>query len=149
MVETRVRAKVPLLSRSDGLLAFIRVFAAIDTDPKVFPKNCRTCGRVFRGFADYVRETTRKGHVLEDCSDVMGRAYTMIYRHCPCGNTLVLTVTDEVVPELDDFWAAVNEESEKTGKAVREVLAEFIEACDDFIISGRGAADPADTRGRQ
>jgi len=128
-------------------LAFIRAFAAIDAHPALFPKECRTCGRVFKTFADYLRETKPKGHVLEDCSDVMRRTYTMMYRHCPCGNTLVLSVTGDVMPELDDFWGAVAQEAETEGRTVREVVKTFSEVCDDLIVNGRDLADLQDARG--
>lgn len=146
MANPGIGTDAPPLVRASQLTSFIRAFAAINTDPKLFPKECRTCNRVFRTFAEYLRETIPKGHVLEDCSDVMSRTYTMVYRHCPCGNTLVLSVTGEVMPELDDFWAAVKDESEQTGKTVREIVMAFTEACDDFIINGREPADAGGDR---
>ncbi|MCA1960052.1 MAG: hypothetical protein LDL33_04575 [Desulfomonile sp.] len=144
MAKPELLIDTPLLVCSARLLAFIRAFAAIDAHAALFPKECRTCGRVFQSFADYLRETKPKGHVLEDCSDVMRKTYTMMYRHCPCGNTLVLSVTGEIMPELEDFWTAVREEAETEERSIREVVKAFSEVCDDFIINGRDPTDLQD-----
>jgi hypothetical protein len=61
--------------------------------------------------------------------------FTMMYRHCMCGNTLVLTLTDETSPWIDDFWEMLKEEAERTGKTIRTVVAEFSKQCDDIIVS--------------
>lgn len=114
---------------------FIRLFRGIETNEKLFPKECKTCGKTFRTYSHFIAETIPKGHVLEDCKDVMKTPFTMMYRHCMCGNTLVLTLTEETSPWIDDFWEMLNEEAERTGKPIRTVVAEFTEQCDEIIVS--------------
>ena len=114
---------------------FIRLFQEIDKHEKLFPKACNTCGRSFRTYSQYISETVPKGHVLEDCKEVMSTPFTMIYRHCMCGNTLVLTLTEETSPWLDELWEVLNEEAERTGAPIRTVTAEFAGQCDKIIVS--------------
>jgi hypothetical protein len=120
---------------NERFLRFIRLFASIETNPKLFPKECRTCGRKFGSFSRYLRNTLAKGHGLEDCSEVMGGPFTMMYRHCACGNTLVLSLTPETMPMLDGFWGMLQEEAEETGRPFLTVVREFSDQCDHFIIT--------------
>ena len=118
-----------------SFLKFIRLFASIETNAKLFPRQCRTCGRTFGSFSRYLRNTFAKGHGLEDCSEVMGGPFTMMYRHCACGNTLVLSLTVETVPMLDGFWGMLQEEAEETGKPFLTVVREFSDQCDHYVIT--------------
>jgi hypothetical protein len=103
----------------------MRLFLEIDEHDKLFPKVCRTCGRTFGSFSEYLDATTPKGHSFEDCQEIMGKPFTMIYRHCLCGNTLVLTLTEEVFPMLDLFWSILKEEAEMSGRPLKELVTEF------------------------
>ncbi|MEJ2717167.1 MAG: hypothetical protein P8182_08520 [Deltaproteobacteria bacterium] len=125
-------------------LKFIRMFASIETNPKLFPRECRTCGRKFTSLSKYLRNTLVKGHGLEDCSDVMDGPFTMMYRHCSCGNTLVLSLTAETLPMLDGFWGMLKEEAQKTGKPFLTVVREFSDQCDNFIISNHSRPSDSD-----
>jgi hypothetical protein len=113
---------------------FMEAFLHVGENGDLFPKQCRACKRVFESYAQYLRQTIPKRHVMEDCSDVMRKPYTMLYRHCLCGNTLVLSLTDESYPLLDEMWAALRAEAERTGKALESVVGEFREACDRHVI---------------
>ncbi|MEW6530805.1 MAG: hypothetical protein AB1473_08230 [Thermodesulfobacteriota bacterium] len=113
---------------------FMEAFLHLGENGSLFPKKCRACERVFESYAEYLRQTIPKRHVMEDCSDVMRKPYTMLYRHCLCGNTLVLSLTDESYPLLDEMWAALRAEAERTGKPLESVVSEFREACDRHVI---------------
>ena len=69
---------------------FIDDFIALHRNEALFPKGCRSCGEEFRTLSEYLCLTVPKGHVFEDYSKIMKKPYTMVYRHCICGNTLVL-----------------------------------------------------------
>ena len=116
-------------------LEFIELLEGIDRDQRLFPKACRVCGREFSSFPEYVKGTSPRRHVFEDCREVMGRPFTMMYRHCPCGNTLILTLTDDIVPGLDQLWRMLHREAEETGRTLREVVGEFGKECDRYMIA--------------
>jgi len=101
----------------------------------LFPKKCRTCGNTFSNFTQYFCGTLPKGHSYVDCSDVMGKPYTMIYRHCGCGNTLVLSITDETFPELDLFWRMIQDQSDLSGSLIEQVVSNFSEQCETYLRS--------------
>jgi len=112
---------------------FFRLFAASLVDEKLFPKACHTCGRRFANFAHYLDTTLPKGHVMEDCSDVMDQQYTMMYRHCPCGNTLITVFTDETIPILDRMWEMLGKEAERSGIPLKELVREFNRQLDRYM----------------
>jgi hypothetical protein len=118
----------------ERFLEFIKLVAAIGKDEKLFPKDCRTCGTKYDSFPQYLCATTPKGHTLEDGSDVMNRPFTMVYRHCPCGNTLVLTLTQETFPVLDQMWAMLKLVAEERDQTLQEVVSQFVEECEDYIL---------------
>ncbi len=129
-----------LLQRTHGeyderFLEFIKLLAAIERNHGLFPKDCRTCGRKFVSFSEYFWATTCKGHGLEDCSDVMLRPFTMIYRHCPCGNTLVVTLTRETFPMLDNLWAMLQRVAAERQEPLQTVVSQFVEKCSDYILA--------------
>ncbi|MFH1112601.1 MAG: hypothetical protein V1792_01645 [Pseudomonadota bacterium] len=123
------RVVLPEIS-TDGFnprfLEFIRLFIPIDTHEKLFPKECRTCGRTFSSLSEYLLRTVGKGHTLDDAEEVMGTPFTMTYRHCSCGNTLVLTFTAETYPLLGELWAMLTKEAERAGKPLTVVTTDFV-----------------------
>jgi hypothetical protein len=124
-------------------LEFIKHLEGINTTEKLFPKTCRTCGKVFPSFGNYLVDTIPKAHSFEDCAEVMGSPFTMIYRHCACGNTLVLTLTLENFPRLDELWAMLHEEAELQGEPLQKVIAAFAEQCRWYFLSSRDEAEGA------
>ena len=123
-------------------LEYFRLFAeihAIGDMSKVFPKECRVCGRTFGSFAEFIRATQPKGHVFEDCQEVMDRPFTMVYRHCSCSNTLVVTLTADIFPPLVRFWSMLGQEAEQSGKPLSEVVRDFSAQCDRYILNGDGS----------
>jgi hypothetical protein len=108
--------------------------AATEETGKLFPKKCRVCDKEFRRFSEYLCATTPKGHVFEDCKEVMGKPFTMMYRHCPCGNTLVLSLTEETFPPLDLMWSVLREEVASSGLPLNDVVKEFSRQCDQYVL---------------
>ncbi len=115
----------------------IDLFSEIEHSVKLFPKECRTCGRKFKGMSDYLCETSPKGHSFEDCRQVMGKPFTMVYRHCTCGNTLVLTLTEENFPLLNSFWTILCEEAEHSGVPLKVKTTEFCQMWEDYLNPSR------------
>lgn len=101
---------------------------------KLFPKKCRVCNKEFHRFSEYLCATTPKGHVFEDCKEVMGKPFTMMYRHCPCGNTLVLSLTEQTFPKLDLMWSMLRDEATASKRPLQEVVKEFSSQCDRYIL---------------
>ncbi len=116
-------------------LEFLKLLASLEENDKLFPKECRVCGRSYRRLSSYVRHTYPKAHMMEDCADVMKKPFTMMYRHCSCGNTLVLTLTEDVFPKLDRLWAMLGREAESTGDPLKTVVTEFVEQWDHYMIT--------------
>jgi len=116
-------------------LEFIKHLAGINSTEKLFPKACRTCGKVFPSFGHYLIDTIPKAHSFEDCEEVMGSPFTMIYRHCGCGNTLVLTLTLDNFPLLDELWIMLREEAEIRGEPLPVVVRAFAEQCRWYFAS--------------
>jgi hypothetical protein len=131
------------LQYTPSFLEFIKLFAVMDEERKLFPKECRTCGRTFHDYSHYVHETTPKGHTMEDCQETMGIPFTMIYRHCYCGNTLVLTLKRENFSALERFWVMLKKHAESTGEDLKVVVAEFSAQCDHYITNNQGNSQGA------
>jgi hypothetical protein len=112
---------------------FISLLSGIKDHEKLFPKTCKACGGEFRSLGEYLCKTKPKGHVFDDCSKVMKRPFTMIYRHCVCGNTLVLSLTSEILPELERFWSMIAAVAEELDVPVTEVVTDFAGECDRFF----------------
>jgi hypothetical protein len=91
--------------------------------------------------ADYIRSTHAKGHSMEDYRGAMGKPFTMIYRHCACGNTLVLALTGEDCFFLDQFWEAISLQAQLSGRSVREMVSDFVSQWELYIISGNDRKD--------
>ena len=124
----------PEIRYDPQFLDFIKIFAAIGSDKNLFPKKCRTCGQEYRDFTEYLYGTAPVGHGLEDCTDVMEVPYTLQYRNCACGSTLVLALTDDTFPILERFWQTLQQASEESGRPLRQVVAEFREQCNRYVI---------------
>ncbi len=114
-------------------LEFIELLMRINTSDALFPKECRACGKRFRSLSEYVCTTAPKAHTFEDCHEVMHKPFTMVYRHCTCGNTLVLSLTEQNFPHLKDFWTMLQREAEETGRPLHAVVTEFTEECERFM----------------
>ncbi len=113
----------------------IDLFDAVDHHEKLFPKVCKTCGKTFPDLSTYINETKPKGHTMDDCSEVMGKQFTMLYRHCLCGNTLVLTFTEDIFPLLAVFWSTMEEEARSCGMTLKDFTAEFMGKWEALILS--------------
>ena len=113
---------------------FIALFARIGKDSRLFPKKCRTCGKEYKSFPEYIHGTEPVGDGLKDYSDTLDLPRTMQYRNCSCGSTLTIMFTKDVYPLLDKFWEMLGKESKESGRPVREVISEFREQCRRYII---------------
>jgi hypothetical protein len=124
--------------REDGYnekyLEFIKAFAEIGQDSGLFPKTCRTCGNVYKSFPDYINRTSPVAHGLEPYTDSMDVLRTMQYRNCRCGSTLSINFTSDTFPLLERFWEMMGKQSKETGKPVREIVLEFREQCNRFML---------------
>lgn len=127
------RAVHSLSSESDGFrerfAEFIDGFTRIEDHPKLFPKQCPLCGQVFGTYEEYVRLTLPVKYVMEDCSSVMQRPYTMQYQNCRCGTTLILVLTEDIYPTLDRLWEALRAEAEQRDLPLTVVVTHFYEEC--------------------
>ncbi|MDQ7784037.1 MAG: hypothetical protein RDU20_14230 [Desulfomonilaceae bacterium] len=116
-------------------LKFIELFVPIDTHEKLFPKECRTCGRTYGSLSEYLLRTVAKGHTLDNAEEVMGEPFTMTYRHCACGNTLVLTFTAETYPVLGELWSMLGEEARSAGKPLNEAVMDFVDQWERYMLA--------------
>jgi hypothetical protein len=112
---------------------FMSLLAGIEQHEELFPKTCKTCGEQFKNLGEYLRKTKPKGHVFEDGSKVMKRPFTMIYRHCACGNTLILTLTSEILPDFQNFWSMMAGVARECDMPLTQVVGQFAEECDRFF----------------
>ncbi len=113
---------------------FIELFANIGADTRLFPKKCSTCGRVYSSFPHYIHNTEPLAQCLKDYSDALDVPRTMQYRNCRCGSTLTIIFTKEVYPLLDKFWEMLGKVSKENGQPLDEVVSEFREQCNRFVI---------------
>lgn len=116
-------------------LKFIELLGLINRHEKLFPKGCRTCGTVFSSLSEYIVSTIPKGQSLDDCEAVMDQPWTMMYRHCSCGNTLVLTFTEETFPMIGELWAMLRREAEGRDKPLKEVVLDFVTQWERYVMS--------------
>ena len=115
-------------------LEFIKLFERIGKDDRLFPKRCNTCGTEYRSFQEFLQGTKPLGHGLEDVKEVMHAPYTMQYRNCACGSTLILPLTADTYPELDGFWDMLQQEANDTGQTLRDVVSDFREQCNRYLL---------------
>jgi hypothetical protein len=90
------------------------------------PKECRACGKMYCDLHQYIWDTEAKAQTIEDAGEVMGKAFTMLYRNCSCGNTLVLTLTSDNFPQIVDFWIMISKEAESRNESVKETVLSFM-----------------------
>ena len=121
----------------DRILDLMDHFVAIEDDAQLFPKECRTCREEFQSFSEFFRQTSPKEHVFEDCSKTMKRPYTMIYRHCTCGNTLVLVLTEKTFPQLNELWSLIRDVSEETGIPLSTLVEKFARELERYVMLRR------------
>ncbi len=121
-------------TRAGRFSEFIQLFYMLGKHEKLFPKICRTCGTEYHSFSEFLQGTRPLAHGLQDASEVMHTPYTLQYRNCTCGSTLVLSLTAETYPELDEFWNMLQEEAACTGQSLSEVVLEFREQCNRYIL---------------
>ncbi len=119
------------------LARFCKALSKLNNCDTLFPKKCRTCSQIFQDIGQYIERTVPKAHVFEDCSDVMGKPYTMMYRHCSCGNTLVTTLTEDTFSELDELWRTLRKVANDSGRPLNVVVEEFCVHCDKYLTSVR------------
>jgi hypothetical protein len=119
---------------NERFLEFIKLFAQIGADSRIFPKTCHTCGRVYRSFPEYIHNTSPIAHCLEEYGTAMDANFTMQYRNCDCGSTLTIVFTKKTYPLLDRFWEMIGKESKATGRPLREVVTEFREQCNRYVV---------------
>jgi hypothetical protein len=128
------RSKGKGFNYNERFLEFIKLFGQIGSDSRIFPKTCHTCGTVFRSFPEYIHKTSPTAHCLEEYGTAMDANFTMQYRNCQCGSTLIIAFTKKTYPLLDRFWEMIGKESKVTGKPVREVVTEFREQCNRYVV---------------
>lgn len=126
---------------SERFLEYIQAFAEIGKDSGIFPKTCHTCGVTYESFPDYIHRTSPLGHGLEPYTNSLDVLSTMQYRNCLCGSTLAITFTKKNYPMLERFWEMLGKESKATGKPLWDVVGEFREQCNRYIISRRAEKD--------
>jgi hypothetical protein len=119
---------------NERFLEFIKLFAKIGSDSRIFPKTCHTCGTVYRSFPEYIHNTSPTAHCLEEYGNAVDANFTMQYRNCQCGSTLTIAFTKKTYPLLDRFWEMIGKESKQTGKPVQEVVTEFREQCNRYVV---------------
>jgi len=67
----------------------------------------------------------------------MKTSYTMVYRHCSCGNTLVIVLTEQIFPALNDFWSIVRDLSEQEGIPVNMLVEKFAQELERYLLLKR------------
>ena len=116
-------------------LKFLRLLAEMNSNESLFPRECRVCGTKFRNVAEYCCATKPKGHCFEDCRELTSsHPFMMLYRHCTCGNTLVLSITASAFPDLDSFWQMLHDEANDSGRGLKEVIAKFSGQFDCYLL---------------
>lgn len=127
---------------NERFLQFLKLFSDIDTDENLFPRECRVCGTRFRNVGEYCQSTNPKGHCFEDCRNLSkSKPFMMLYRHCKCGNTLVLTITEQAFPHLNAFWQMLHDEASDSERLIKEVIAEFADQFDRFVLDFNKSCD--------
>jgi hypothetical protein len=120
-------------TRDQVFSAFFQKFSIINNSRNLFPKKCRTCGKKYESLYQYLCDTEAKGQSMEDVGEIMGKSSTMIYRNCSCGNTLVVTVTDQILPSIADFWRELRHLAKFNETPLNEIVASFVEEWENQI----------------
>ncbi len=125
IVIVKAELGAPVL-RNPNFLKFMNLLAQLNKSGRIPPKVCRACGKVYCDLDQYIWDTEAKAQTMEDAGGVMSKAFTMLYRNCSCGNTLVLTLTGEIFPEISEFWEMIRNEAQTNGLPVRDVVLSFM-----------------------
>ena len=115
-------------------MKFIKLLEQLNKSGKIPAKECRACGKVYCDLYQYIWDTEAKAQTMEDAGGVMDKAFTMLYRNCSCGNTLVLTLTGDTFPEITDFWNAMRLQAESGHESLKEVVTSFMSDWEAYII---------------
>jgi hypothetical protein len=117
-------------------LEFFRLLANGKIDRGLFPRDCRLCGETFQDVAEYCCLTKPKAHCFEDCRSLSdSNPFMLFYRHCKCGNTLAVTISEDMFPDLHLFWQMLHDESEGSGRMLKDVIIEFVGQFDQYLKS--------------
>lgn len=119
--------------KNPNFLKYIKLLAQLNKSGKIPPKECRACGKIYCDLDQYIWDTEAKAQTMEDAGGVMSKAFTMLYRNCSCGNTLVLTLTGEIFPEISDFWGMIRTEAQTRERPLRDVVLIFMHDWEDYI----------------
>ncbi len=120
-------------SHLDAFHTLRRILEEIEVGEHLFPRPCRNCQRTFHSFSEYLLDTVPIGNTFKDYTADMGKPYAMVYRHCICANTLVMTLTADTFPSLERFVAALRKEAARCGREPGEVAGEFTEWLQDCL----------------
>lgn len=127
---------------NERFLEFIKIFSQIGADSRIFPKTCRTCGKVYANFPEYIHNTSAAAHCLEEYGGSADANMTLQYRNCTCGTTLTIVFKSKLYPMLDRFWEMLGKESKQTGRPLREVVSEFREQCNRYVTEQHESPKP-------
>lgn len=116
-------------------LKFLRLLAEMNEGEGLFPRECRVCGTKFRNVAEDRCATQPKGHCFEDCRHLTSsHPFMMLYRHCTCGNTLVVSIGAGAFPDLDSFWHMLQNEAKDSGRDLKEIIERFADQFDCYLL---------------
>jgi hypothetical protein len=113
----------------------MRLLVETGTIARLFPRECRVCGTTFADLSEYCCATKPRAHCFEDCRSLSAEPFMMLYRHCNCGNTVVMTLTENAFPELNAFWEMLQDEAEQSNRSLKEVVADFARQFDRYLFS--------------
>lgn len=119
--------------KNPNFLKYVKLLAQLNKSGKIPPKECRACGKIYCGLDQYIWDTEAKAQTMEDAGGVMSKAFTMLYRNCSCGNTLILTLTGEIFSEISEFWGMIRTEAQIGESPLRDVVLIFMHDWEDHI----------------
>lgn len=85
-----------------------------------FPRKCRSCGREFADFPDFISRTRPVGapQCSRETEDPLG---LLSYVNCECGSTVVLSCADEAAHAR--FKEALDAAAKRTGQDKKKILS--------------------------
>jgi len=106
-----------LSNKLEGFIPFI-----LQECESQFPTTCKSCGRGFADFLDYVRATRPIGLIpdMDPDDDPLG---LLSLANCNCGNTLALKC--ESLEMHTRFIDALEKESAASGRSLADILVEI------------------------
>jgi hypothetical protein len=120
---------------NENFLEYIKLFVETNAVAMLFPRECRVCGTTFADLVEYCCATSPRAHCFEDCRGLGAAPFMMLYRHCTCGNTLVLSITEKAFPWLNTFWEMLQEEAEESKRSLKAVVADFAKQFETYLLS--------------